>query len=170
VLYPPNRDAIGWFTDTVLPAVRARVPGAELYVSGAHGPDPPRAEGLVYTGRLPDVHAAIAGAMISVVPLRLGAGGARFKVIESMALGTPVVATSIGVEGLELVDGVDYLRAQTAEAISDACVALLTDRARRDRISASARRRIETDYNWVRLSSEIETQIARRMDTLSRAA
>lgn len=160
VLYPPNRDAITWFANAILPAIRARIPGAELYVTGAYDDASPQAEGVVYTGRVEDVRREIAAASISVVPLRLGAGGARFKVIESMALGTPIVGTAIGVEGLEIEDGRDYLAAETADGFAAACIDLLSHPERRDAMAANARRLIETRYNWTLLSHEIEDRIA----------
>ena len=60
----------------------------------------PKAEGLHYTGYVDDIRVAIASAWVTVVPLRAGAGGTRLKVLESMALGTPLVSTAIGYEGV----------------------------------------------------------------------
>ncbi|MFN3643630.1 MAG: glycosyltransferase family 4 protein [Gemmobacter sp.] len=159
VLYPPNRDAVAWFAADILPRIRAAVPGAELVVTGGHDDTAPQAEGLRYTGRVPDVRVEIAAAAVSVVPLRLGAGGARFKVIESMALGTPVVGTAVAVEGLDLVDGADFLAAEGEAAIADACVALLTDPGRRAAISAGGRARIAADYDWQALFARIEARM-----------
>ena len=64
------------------------------------------------------------GAAVSVVPMRVG-GGTRLKVYEAMAVGTPVVSTSIGVEGLPIIDGADYVCADEPEQFADAVVALL---------------------------------------------
>lgn len=156
VTYPPNRDAVAWFAAAILPRIRAAVPGAELRVTGAAPADAPQAEGLHYTGRVPDVRAEIAAATLTAVPLRLGAGGARFKVIESLALGTPVVSTAIGAEGLALVDGADYAAAEGEAAFAQACIAVLTDPALRARLSAGGRARMEADYAWDGLFARIE--------------
>ncbi len=156
VLYPPNRDAVEWFAATILPCIRAAVPEAELHVTGAFDDTAPKADGIVYTGRVPDVRAEIAAAWLTAVPLRLGAGGARFKVIESLALGTPVVGTAIAVEGLALVDGIDYVAAEGERGISDACIALMRDPARRAVIRAGGRSRMAADYNWHGLFARIE--------------
>ena len=69
-----------------------------------------------FTGRLPDVKDAISGSAATVVPLQVG-GGTRLKVLESLALGTPVVSTAKGVEGLDVVNGTHVLVGDTAEAI-----------------------------------------------------
>jgi glycosyltransferase involved in cell wall biosynthesis len=156
VLFPPNRDAVAWFAAAILPRIRAALPGAELVVTGGFDAAAPQAEGLRYTGRVPDVRLEIASAVLCAVPLRLGAGGARFKVIESLALGTPVVATAIGVEGLELRDGGDYLAAEGEAAFADACLALLTDPGRRARLAAAGRAAMAARHDWDGLFARIE--------------
>ncbi len=161
VAYPPNRDAVAWFGAEVMPLIRKVRPNAELRVTGMKPEDgsAPEFPGIVYTGRVPDVRVEIASAWATVVPLRLGAGGARFKVIESMALGTPVIGTAIGVEGLEMADGTDYLAAETPTDLAAACVRLLTDSGLRDRVGAAGRRRMEMDYDWGKLSCRIEQRL-----------
>lgn len=161
VAYPPNRDAVAWFGAEVMPLIRNVRPDAELRVTGMKPEDgsAPEFPGVVYTGRVPDVRVEIASAWATVVPLRLGAGGARFKVIESMALGTPVIGTAIGVEGLEMADGEDYLAAETPADLAAACIRLLTDSNLRNRVGAAGRRRMEMDYDWSKLSLSIEHRL-----------
>ncbi|KPF64338.1 hypothetical protein IP69_18340 [Bosea sp. AAP35] len=161
VAYPPNRDAVAWFGTEVMPLVRNAHPDAELRVTGMKPDDgsAPEFPGIVYTGRVQDVRVEIASAWATVVPLRLGAGGARFKVIESMALGTPVIGTAIGVEGLELADGQDYLAAEAPADLAAACVRLLTDGDLRHRVGVAGRRRMEMDYSWGKLSRRIEHRL-----------
>ena len=156
VRYPPNRDAVEWFANAILPKIRAERPDVEFRVTGSYDDDAPQAEGLVYTGRVEDVRAEISAAWATVVPLRLGAGGARFKVIESLALGTPIVGTDIGTEGLKLEDGVDYLHAETEEEIAQACLSLLRDPARRAALAQGGRARMEESYSWDRLFAQID--------------
>lgn len=161
IAYPPNRDAVAWFGEAIWPAIRARRPDAELRVTGQTPTDAdiPRFPGLVYTGRVPDVRIEIASAMATVVPLRLGAGGARFKVIESMALGAALVGTTIGIEGLDLEDGVDHLHADAPDAFAAACLRLLEDDGLRRRIGAGARRRMEESYDWRVLFARLEERL-----------
>ena len=121
-----------------------------------------RRPGWSIPGRVPDVRAEIAAAWATVVPLRLGAGGARFKVIESLALGTPLVGTAVGIEGLQLADGTEYLHAETPGEIAAACLRLLSDRGLRDRIAAAGRRRMELSYDWRVLYRALEARLASR--------
>lgn len=160
VTYPPNRDAVAWFADEILPLIWSERPGVELWVTGAKpASGAPEGPGIVYTGRVPDIRAEIAGAWATVVPLRLGAGGARFKVIESMALGAPLVGTAIGVEGLELTDGIDYLHAESPSDFAAACLNLLSDPGLRDRVGAAARHTMETRYDWRTLYRRLESRL-----------
>ena len=149
VTYPPNLDAVRFFAERILPLVREAVPGAELWVTGAAPSEDarPAADGIVYTGYLPDVRRAIAAAWACVVPLRLGAGGARLKVLESLALGTPMVATAIGYEGVAITDGVDILAAETPEEFARQTVAVLGSPALRQRLSLAGRALVERRYD-----------------------
>jgi glycosyltransferase involved in cell wall biosynthesis len=155
VTYPPNLDAVRFFAERILPLVRAAVPGVELQVTGAapSGDARPAADGLVYTGYLPDVRRAIAAAWACVVPLRLGAGGARLKVLESLALGTPMVATAIGYEGVAITDGIDILAAETPEEFARQTIAVLGSPELRQRLSLAGRALVERRYDVERLGA-----------------
>ena len=87
------------------------------------------------TGNLPDVRPAIAGSAVCVVPLRIG-GGTRLKILQAMALGTPVVSTSKGAEGLDVTPGRDILIGDTPDAFAAQVVRLLNDAALADTLSA----------------------------------
>lgn len=147
--YPPNLDAVRFFAEKIMPLVRAEIPEAELQVTGAAPPADmrPRGEGIVYTGHLSDVRRAIAGAWACVVPLRLGAGGARLKVLEALALGTPVVATAVGYEGVAVTDDVDILAAEEPAEFARRTVEVLRSPAKRARLAAAGRQLIESRYD-----------------------
>lgn len=163
IAYPPNRDAVEWFATEIFPSVHAERPQTELRVTGAKPVDgsAPEAEKLIYTGRVPDVRKEIAAAWATVVPLRLGAGGARFKVIESLALGTPLVGTAIGIEGMTLVDGKEYLHAETPRQFAAACLKLLNDQDFRNQVANAGRKRMEMSYDWNVLFGSIEENLKR---------
>lgn len=102
--HAPNRDAVAWFADAVLPIVRLRIPAFTLYVAGAWPESlaaPLRRDGLVFLGPLSEAALAerVGQARMSLAPLRFGAGVKR-KVVAAFAAGLPVVSTPSGVEGL----------------------------------------------------------------------
>lgn len=163
--YEPNRDAVTWFAETMLPAIRARLPDAELVVTGAvpaSSGKPVEAPGLRYLGHVEDVKAEIAASSVTVVPLRLGAGGARFKVLESLALGTPIVSTAIGYEGLAVTDRNNILAAEDPETFAARTIEVLTSPQLRTELAANGRRLMEDVYNWLKLGGVLEAELARR--------
>ena len=99
------------------------------------------------TGFVEDVRVPVAEAAVCVTPIRQG-GGTRLKILEAMALGTPVVATAKGAEGLDVVDGEHLLLADDPEAFARRTVELLNGPDLRSRLSAAARRLVETRYEW----------------------
>ena len=149
--YSANYDAMRWFLAEVYPRVRAQVPGVSLTITGStQGVD---LAGLALddtvrlTGFVEDVRIPVAEANLCVVPIRQG-GGTRLKILEAMALGTPVVATSKGAEGLDITDGKHLLLADEPETFARRTVAVLGNPALRHDLTANARRLVEERYDW----------------------
>jgi glycosyltransferase involved in cell wall biosynthesis len=149
--YDANRDAADYFLGSVLPLVAAAEPAVALRITGGTTgvdlstlPHHPAAQ---FTGYVPDIRPVVAQSWASVVPLRLG-GGTRLKILESMALGTPVVATSKGAEGLDATDGEDILIADDPAGFAEKVVALLRSPALRQRLAAGGHRLVEARYDW----------------------
>lgn len=145
--YAPNREAVEWFLQTVYPVVQARRAGVSLTVTGETGTGPvPAATNLVLTGRVEDVGPLVSRSAVSVAPIRAG-GGTRLKVLEAMALGTPIVATSKAVEGLDVEDNVHLLIADTPGAFADAVLCLLGDPLAAGAMAERAGRLFRTRYD-----------------------
>lgn len=129
VRYQPNRDAITWFLNEIFPAVLARVPNVSLTITGGAGPQSlPHNPNVILTGRVPDVRPLVAASAVSLAPIRVG-GGTRLKILEAMAAGTPVVATTKAAEGLGVQPGTHLLIADTPVEFADAVHRLLRDPA-----------------------------------------
>jgi glycosyltransferase involved in cell wall biosynthesis len=156
--YAPNRDAVSFFVADILPRVRARVAAAWLAVTGETEGVPlgdlTTVPGVTFTGWLPDIRAYVAASRVCVVPLRQG-GGTRLKILEAMALGTPVVATTKGAEGLDLTSGEDILIADDPDAFADATSRLLLDDALHARIAAHAKETVTARYDWEVIGAEM---------------
>lgn len=162
--YAPNRDAVAFFAADILPRIRACIPDAWLAVTGKTESAPlgtlATTPGITFTGWLPDIRAYVATSRVCVVPLRQG-GGTRLKILEAMALGTPVVATTKGVEGLDLTSGEDLLIADAPDAFADATSRLLTDDALYARIAAHAKETVATRYGWEIIGTEMLETLTR---------
>jgi glycosyltransferase involved in cell wall biosynthesis len=146
--YAANHDAMTWFLEEVYPRIQARAPGIRLIITGDHADLPlPPADNVTRTGFVDDVRPLIAAAWLSLVPIRVG-GGTRLKILEAMALGTPVVATSKGAEGLAVQDGEHILIADAPEALAEKILRLLGDPTLRQRLADNGYQLAHERYDW----------------------
>jgi sugar transferase (PEP-CTERM/EpsH1 system associated) len=148
--YAPCADGAIWFCNQILPLIRQVIPEIQVWIVGN---SPPRevvmlgGDGIHVTGRVEDVVPYYRRSNASVVPIRAG-GGTRLKILEAMALGRPVISTSIGCEGLDVEDGRHLLVADTPEEFAEKTILLLRDSALHQRIILDARRLVEANYDW----------------------
>jgi glycosyltransferase involved in cell wall biosynthesis len=157
--FRPNVDAALWFADYVLPKVRAAVPDAVFVIVGQR-PHPRLnvlrgRDGIHITGAVEDVRPYLAGASIYVVPLRMG-GGTRLKVLEAMAMGAPIVSTSMGVDGFEVTHAHEALIADAPDSFAAEVVKAVDDADLRLSLRANARRFVESRYDWRAIVPKME--------------
>jgi glycosyltransferase involved in cell wall biosynthesis len=159
--YPPNLDAARYLVHDILPCIRAEAPNVRLFITGQIPTDgsAPEGPGVVYTGYVPDVRPIVAGSWACVVPLRAGAG-TRIKILEALALGTPVVSTALGAEGLAVTAGVDILMAEDAAGFAAQTVKLLRSPKLRERLTTAGRRLIEQQHDWERLGERFTALVS----------
>ncbi len=147
--HPPNVDAVLYFIQEIFPLVQARSRDIRLYIIGGHAPPSIVAlasEQIIVAGYQPDVRLFFDTIRLSVAPLRYGAG-VKGKINQSMGLGVPVVATSMAVEGMNLVDGEDILRADTPDSFADAVVKLYESEELWNKISANGLENVKRHYS-----------------------
>jgi glycosyltransferase involved in cell wall biosynthesis len=152
--WPPNADGVRWFADEVLPAVLASQPQARLLAVGRQPPDAlrggPSQAFIEAPGFVDDPQPYWARSQVFVVPLRAG-GGMRVKILDAWARGVPVVATTIGAEGLQYRPGDDILIADTPADFTAAVLAVLGDAPLARRLAAAGRAAVEQHYDWRRV-------------------
>jgi glycosyltransferase involved in cell wall biosynthesis/GT2 family glycosyltransferase len=137
----PNVDAALHLVHDVWPHVIAQEPGAKLSLVGSFPPPAVQAlagPGIEVTGWVPETGPYLDAALVSVAPLRFGAG-VKGKVGEALAHGVPVVTTTIGAEGMDLVDGEHALIADDPRALADAIIALHRDADLWERLAQAGR-------------------------------
>jgi len=146
--YAANYEAMVWFLECIYPLIWSEIPDIQLTITGDHADRKlPSATGVRQTGFVPDVRPYIASAWASVVPLRVG-GGTRLKILEAMALKTPVVTTSKGAEGLDVAHERTVLIADKPAEFAEAVVRLLRDAGLRDRLAANGYKLVRDYYDW----------------------
>lgn len=157
--FRPNVDAVLWFARQVLPRIQTRVPDVRFLVVGQRPHrrlDPLRRNpAITLTGWVEDVRPYFAKATVYVAPLRMG-GGTRLKILEAMAMGKPIVATSLGAEGYPVRDGRELILADTPAAFAEGVIVLLRDEARRATLRQTARTFVEGRYDWKAIVPRVE--------------
>jgi glycosyltransferase involved in cell wall biosynthesis len=163
--YYPNQQAVRWFLDAVFPEVLRRVPAATFVVAGAA---PPRwllargGERVRVTGPVPDMRPYIEQARAVVAPLWIG-GGTRVKILEALAVGRPVISTTVGAEGLGTRHGESILLADDAATFARHVASVLTDEALARSLTEQGRRHIVRHFDWNTIGSGLGDQLQRRL-------
>jgi glycosyltransferase involved in cell wall biosynthesis len=147
-----NIDGVQWFMDSIWPIVASAMPRARVTIIGRN-PDArlvrlakERRLAWTFTGSVEDVRPYVHAGTVYIIPLRVG-GGTRIKAYEAIALGRPVVSTTIGVEGLKLEASRHYLAADTPEAFAAAVMQLLQDAPLRVQLAQEARNFVEQHFS-----------------------
>jgi glycosyltransferase involved in cell wall biosynthesis len=155
--YPPNNEGVRRFLGEILPLVAASVPDVRVTIVG---PKPSRAvrrkssERVRVTGYVHDIRPYLEGAEVFIAPLYAG-GGTRLKILEAMAMGTPVVSTSIGCEGLPVSHGEHLLVADSPDAFADSVLKLFRDTRLRAALAARGLEVVRNAFGWDRIGMDL---------------
>ncbi|MDQ7075215.1 MAG: glycosyltransferase [Gammaproteobacteria bacterium] len=125
--HTPNVDAILYFIEDIWPLIKEKRPSLKLTIIGSHPPDELlniKADGIDVVGFVEDISNYFDTALLSIVPLRYGAG-IKGKVGTSLSYGVPVIATSIATEGMGLKDNINVLVANESQEFAQKTLDLL---------------------------------------------
>lgn len=164
--YEPNIDGLTWFCNEVMPHLNASSPGRVEAPASERAPTPPRPIHLTIVGRRPtraiqslasphvdvigevdDVRDYLHDCDVVIAPLRV-ARGVQNKVLEAMACGKPVIATTAGSTGISAAEGKEILIADRAKQWAKQITQLQNDPDSITRIGNQARKLVETEYGW----------------------
>jgi polysaccharide biosynthesis protein PslH len=163
--YFPNTDAALYFAREILPLIQARRPDFQLTLLGKD-PTPAmralnRKRGITVTGLVDDIRPYLQSSAVFICPLRSGSG-TRFKLMEALACGCPVVSTTVGCEGLGAVDGEHMLIRDDPGAFAEAVIDLLEDPALAKHIGEKGRAWVEENHAWAH-SADLVREIYREL-------
>jgi glycosyltransferase involved in cell wall biosynthesis len=157
--YRPNVDAVNFLVDEVLPLIRTERPEVRLAVVGrgsAGALDDLRRRGVEATGEVPDVRPWLARAEVVVVPIRTGSG-TRLKVVEGLAMGKPMVSTTVGCEGVDVRNDEHLLIGDSAQEFAKKVLRLFEEPALGGQLGRAGRELMEREYSWDRAGELLES-------------
>ncbi|MDD5772176.1 MAG: glycosyltransferase family 4 protein [bacterium] len=165
--YQANLNGLKYFHERIFPIIKASRPDIKLIVTGDYINLPVRDlqddKNIEFVGYVDDVKKEISKAGVTIVPLQVGSG-TRFKILESMAIGIPVVSTSIGAEGIDglrtinssMVHDCNIWIADDPEDFAKGVLALLSDRDLAGILSKNGRKLIEEKYGWDNIGKKMD--------------
>ncbi len=167
----PNVDGMFWFYNRIWPRMKKTFPQIKSYVVGRRPPQKIRKlsekdQNIIVTGFVKDVRPYVAKCSVYIVPLRIG-GGMRLKILEAMAMERPVVATSVGAEGIMATHGENIIIADSEADFAEWVIELLKDTNLRRRLAHGGKRLVEQEYRWESIVEKLEKEYIEVLDERS---
>lgn len=160
--YTPNVNAAEFLVTRIWPLIKNQVPDARLTIVGAKPEQIPsfraKPDGVTFAGFVENLEAVYQDSRVVCCPI-LSGGGTRVKILEAAAHGKPIVATTLGAEGIEFRDGTEILLRDDAQSFADACVALLRDELQCHRLGNAARAAVTERYQRARIVESLRAHI-----------
>lgn len=157
--YKPNVDAVLWFYRYCWDKLRLALPDVRLVIAGSNPTSEVIAlradKAVTVTGRVPSLAAVINSARVSIAPMQSGSG-MQFKILEAMACGVPVVASTLGLGDIAAEDGKDILLADTPDSFVQAVLSLLQSEELRVRIGDAGWQYVNEHHTWDALNADFE--------------
>lgn len=158
--YPPNVHAALWFLEKVWPRVKATFPGVKIYLVGRNpSPELKRFKEdsrIIITGFVEDVRPYFDRATIYVCPMLSGTG-IKNKLLEAMAMGKAIIASSMSLQGIsDVIDRNCLLIADTPSSFSEKIIELLKNRNYRNQLGIRAREFVVNRYSWKSSANVLE--------------
>ena len=154
-----NEQGVMWFLNKVWPLVLSAQPNAKFHLAGKGlSKQDPRffQSGIVNHGEVSNAEDFMHEHGVMIVPIQAGSG-IRIKTLEAMALGVPIVSTSIGAQGLTVSDDIEIKLADEPNDFAAAICALLSSPAKSQEMTTQARKYVELHHNLKRNTAELLT-------------
>ena len=156
--YRPNIDGVVYFVQEILPLIHQVRPevtltavgaGAAAEVSALEGPH------VKIISTVPDMRVYFSRAAGVIVPLRMGSG-TRLKVLEGLAMGKPMISTSVGCEGIHVRGGEHLLIGDSPQAFAAAVLQVLSEPKLAQTLGQQGRALVEQEYGWASITAHLE--------------
>lgn len=165
--YYPNTDAVSYMVKSIMPFIWKKDPTVSLCIAGKNPPQSIREFAsnpkIEVIANPEDMSEVAKKCCLTLVPLRFG-GGTRIKILDSLAMGLPVVSTSLGCEGLSLMDGHHILIRDDPEQFADAVLQVISDPVLANTLRTNGRWLAEERYDWQRIFEQLEVEMLSLVD------
>ena len=174
--YFANTDAVFYFIEEIYPRIKKKIPDVRFVVVGPRlvGGIQKNLSGDVGTLAREDITVTglvteeeklslLSSSWVTVAPIRIGSG-TKLKILESMSMQLPVVATSVGIEGIEAREGEEVFVRDDPKVFADAVITLLQDEKKREEMGKSARVLMQKEYDWVSITEKLERENKRMIE------
>ncbi|OGJ16610.1 MAG: hypothetical protein A2632_00925 [Candidatus Pacebacteria bacterium RIFCSPHIGHO2_01_FULL_46_16] len=156
----PNREAVRFLVHEIWPHIVAVLPTARLHIVGNAPTNEIRNfehgyPNIIVKSKVYDIRDAFAVADVLLAPVFSGKG-TRYKVLEAMASGTPLVATPTAVEGLHLQESTHVLIGRTGQELATKTLQLLHSASLRNRLAQASKKFVQIHYDWQSISSQLD--------------
>ena len=157
----PNVEAVEFLVEKVWSLIKEKIPHAQLWIVGNNPTQKifgyaRKDVSIKVTGGISDIRDAYARAHVLLAPVFSGKG-TRYKILEALATGTPIVATSTALEGLNITPGKQALVANTALEMAEAVRRVLSDSRLQKSLSENGRRFVRSNYDWEIISQKLDS-------------
>lgn len=153
-----NLQAVKWLVQDIFPLIRKEISGVSLLIVGRHMPDwlkKSSGEAIVVDESVEDIRGAYGKASVILAPLRSGSG-TKYKILEAMACGVPVVTTAVGSEGL---DKTCMIVKETDVELAQATIEILLYPQKYSEMTKRARKMVEEKFAWEIIGKKLENLV-----------
>lgn len=162
---PPNNDAVKYFVDNIYPLILEEK-NIDFYIVGRNPSNYIKTLAknphITVTGSVDDVRVYLEHGTIFITPMISGTG-IKNKILEAMSMKLPVISTSIGISGINAIDKIHYLKADTAIEFKKAVNELIEDKNLRNKITANAYNLVEKEYSWDNSMEKLDDMIKQQL-------
>lgn len=153
-----NREAVTILVNQIWPQISLKLPQASLWVVGRFPSDEILALGserVKIMSNIDDIREVYLKADLMIAPI-YGPGGTRYKILEAMATGIPVITTPQGIEGLGAADEIEAIIESEPAKMAESALELLADRNKYARIAGNANQFVLKHYNWSDIGQRLD--------------
>ena len=154
----PNRDATKYLVEEIWPLIKKQIKNCSLLIVGRNPPSDIKkyqAKDIKVDGNVEDIRSAYGKSNVLLAPIRNGRG-TKYKILEAMATKTPIVGTTLAIDGIDAASGSQVELADTPQRLAQKTINILINPAFGDKLASAAYQLVSQKYNWQIISAKLD--------------